>query len=253
MAWLSRTTCSLLCHSNPDLTITHVDGDTISGGYVVFETMRKTDPDFALFQGDMIYADNAIPATKEIPADVGGGIWVNNPPKDFVAISVDEFRANWKYNFGDEKMQAFLAQTPVYVQWDDHEVTNNAWPGELIGEPLYPSNTSVDELYVNSLQALYEFNPLMANDPLFRSHRVNKHLEIFFVDYRSFRGPNPDTSNPEDSPMMGEEQLQWVEGLSEFVERDVEGGVVARSAGLGDWWAGRLRRVCAGRSSGVGS
>jgi alkaline phosphatase D len=71
------------------------------------------NPDFALFQGDMIYADNAIPPIKEIPeAFNGGGNWTNNPSKDFVAVTLDEFRHNWKYNFGDEKMQVFLEQTP---------------------------------------------------------------------------------------------------------------------------------------------
>jgi phosphodiesterase/alkaline phosphatase D-like protein len=31
--------------------------------------------------------------------------------------AVDDFRANWKYNFGDEKFQAFLREIPLYVQW----------------------------------------------------------------------------------------------------------------------------------------
>ena len=52
--------------------VTAFDGDKIKGGYVVFDVIRKFKPDFAVFQGDMIYADNAIPATKEIPAEVGG-------------------------------------------------------------------------------------------------------------------------------------------------------------------------------------
>ena len=84
--------------------------------------MESLNPQFALFQGDMIYADNAIPPVKAIPEAMGGGDWINNPSKDFIAITLDEFRANWKYNFGDEKMQSFLSKTPVFVQWDDHEV-----------------------------------------------------------------------------------------------------------------------------------
>lgn len=108
---------------NPELTITTVSGKEVKGGYVVFDVMSETNPDFAVFQGDMIYADNAIPATKPIPEDVGGGNWTNNPTKDFVAVTLDEFRSNWKYNFGDSHMQSFLSKTPVYVQWDDHEVS----------------------------------------------------------------------------------------------------------------------------------
>lgn len=102
---------------NPEFEITNADGRIVKGGYVVFDTMEKLEPHFALFQGDMIYADNSIPPTKEIPEEVGGGTWINNPSKDFVAVSLDEFRANWKYNFGDEKMESFLLKTPVYVSW----------------------------------------------------------------------------------------------------------------------------------------
>ena len=43
--------------------------------------------------------------------------------KNFIAVTLDEFRANWKYNFGDDKMQSFLSKTPIFNQWDDHEVS----------------------------------------------------------------------------------------------------------------------------------
>lgn len=52
---------------NPNLKIKAFDGEEIQGGYVVFDVMRKLKPDFAIFSGDMIYADNAIPPTKPIP------------------------------------------------------------------------------------------------------------------------------------------------------------------------------------------
>lgn len=113
---------------NPDFALTHADGTSMKGGYIVFETMKKLSPDFALFQGDMIYADNAISPSKDYTNGRGGeymGTWVNNPSKDFIAVTLDEFRANWKYNFGDDKMQSFLSETPVFVQWDDHEVSSN--------------------------------------------------------------------------------------------------------------------------------
>jgi phosphodiesterase/alkaline phosphatase D-like protein len=44
---------------------------------------------------------------------------------NFVAVTLDEFRDNWKYNHGDEKMQAFLSKVPIFSQWDDHEVSTN--------------------------------------------------------------------------------------------------------------------------------
>lgn len=195
---------------NPNLSITTVGGKNVTGGYVVFEVMGDLNPDFALFQGDMIYADGAIPPNKSIPIDVGGGLYINNPSKDFVAVTLNEFRDNWKYNFGDEKMQTFLAKTPVYVQWDDHEVTNNWYPSEIYTGPLYPNGTSVDSMYENSLQAFYEFNPIPDGSLIYRSQRFGKHLEIFFPDLRSFRDPNPRNSDTTLAAMMGPTQLAWL-------------------------------------------
>jgi alkaline phosphatase D len=71
----------LLLHSNP------------SGGYVVFDTIEKLAPDFAVFQGDMVYGDNAIPAVKEYMNGTEViGTWYNNPTKDFVAVTLDDYR-----------------------------------------------------------------------------------------------------------------------------------------------------------------
>lgn len=194
---------------NPNLEITHVDGKTIKGGYVMFETMSKLDPDFALFQGDMIYADNPIPASKEIPADAGGGTWINHPAKDFVAITLDDFRNNWKYNLGDKKMTDFLAKTPVYVQWDDHEVTNNWYPGEIMPEGAPYFGIAADVLAVNAKQALFEYNPIEGRN-LYRSAQHGKHMELFLLDERSFRDANPDNYDPDGIEMLGKKQLAWL-------------------------------------------
>jgi len=39
---------------NPDFAVTHVDGTDMKGGYIVFQTMEKLEPDFALFQGRLL-------------------------------------------------------------------------------------------------------------------------------------------------------------------------------------------------------
>ena len=86
----------------------------------------------------------------------------------------------------------------------------------MTGSPIFEEGLAVDGLYENSLQALYEFNPILDNQLIYRKQRFGKHVEIFFVDYRSYREPNPDNSNPEGSTMMGQEQLEWFKkGLSE--------------------------------------
>ena len=94
------------------------------GGMLSFATMRKHQPDFLIHSGDTIYADGIIAAEVKLP---GGTIWKNVtiPEKAKVAETLDEFRAAHKYNFLDENVRAFNAEVPIFVQWDDHEVTNN--------------------------------------------------------------------------------------------------------------------------------
>ncbi|MBF2005384.1 MAG: alkaline phosphatase D family protein [Chlorogloeopsis fritschii C42_A2020_084] len=193
---------------NPNLEITAYDGDVIRGGYVIFDVMRKFKPDFAIFAGDIIYADNEIPSEKEIPAEVGGGKWINNPTKDFKAITIEEFRENWKYNLGDDKLRHFLAETPIYSQWDDHEAVNNWYPGEILTEAPY-NGLSADVLAATAKQALFEYNPIRG-DKIYRRYQYGKHLDLFLLDERSYRGPNPDNSNPNGLEMLGQEQFEWL-------------------------------------------
>ena len=106
-------------------------------------------------------------------------------------------------------MTRFLAKTPVYVQWDDHEVTNNWYPGEIMpaGAPYF--GISADVLAVNARQALYEYNPI-ERGKLYKSVQHGKHMELFLLDERSFRDANPDNSNPDGIEMLGRKQLAWL-------------------------------------------
>lgn len=70
-------------------------------------------------------------------------------------------------------------------------------------------------MYLNSLQAFYEHNPILTDSLIYRHQKFGKHLEIFFVDYRSYRDPNPGASDPNGIAMMGREQLEWLkDGLA---------------------------------------
>ena len=99
--------------------------------------MRRLEPDFFVNSGDMIYADGPLKAEVELP---GGGTWKNlvTEAKSKVAETLEEYRGNYRYNLMDEHMRRFNAQVAQYVQWDDHEVTNN-WFHERILErrPLH--------------------------------------------------------------------------------------------------------------------
>jgi alkaline phosphatase D len=193
---------------NPQLEIVDENGDLIQGGYVIFDVISQLEPDYAIFAGDIIYADNPIEPTKAIPEELGGGTWINDPTKDFVALSLDDYRENWRYNLGDSKLREFLLDTPMYIQWDDHEVTNNWYPGEVLTSDPYNGRLA-DDLAELSRRAMFEYNPI-AGQRIYRSFRFGEHLELFLLDERSFRGPNPHNDQAEGIEMLGAKQLQWL-------------------------------------------
>jgi alkaline phosphatase D len=75
---------------------------------------------------------------------------------------------------------------------------------------------------------------------IYRKQRFGKHLEIFFLDFRSYRDPNPHNDLNTRSNMMGEEQLAWLKsGLKEstatwkILSSHDPLGIITGSAG--DW------------------
>jgi alkaline phosphatase D len=97
----------------------------------LYEQMRRLQPDFFLHSGDYIYADNPIQA--EVKLD-DGTLWQNMtlPEKAKVAETLAEFRGNYVYNLLDEHVRRCNAEIPQLVQWNDHETTNNWFPGGII-------------------------------------------------------------------------------------------------------------------------
>jgi alkaline phosphatase D len=187
------------------------------GGYRVYETMRKFDPDFFIHSGDQIYADG--PLSAEVKLD-NGTVWKNlvTPAKTKVAETLDEFRGNFAYNLLDENKRHFASQVPFLVQWDDHEVRNNWYPGQQIGEAdkrYQVRRTSL--LAARARCATLEYNPFRINplDPeqIYRSFRYGPSLDVFMLDERSYRGPNSpnrQTVLNDESAFLGRGQLDWL-------------------------------------------
>ncbi|MGO4759561.1 alkaline phosphatase, partial [Streptomyces sp. 2MCAF27] len=139
---------------NPDL-----------GGYRIYEEMRRLDPDFFLCSGDNIYADGPLTQSVTLP---DGRTWRNitTEEKSKVAETLAEYRGNFRYNLLDENLRRFNAQVPTVVQWDDHEVLNNWYPGEILTDDRY-TEKNVNVLAARSRQAFSEYFPIstMRQDP----------------------------------------------------------------------------------------
>lgn len=184
------------------------------GGMFLFETMRKHRPDFLLHCGDTIYADGVIPAEVKLP---DGKVWKNVtiPEKAKVAETLDEFRAAHKYNFLDDNLRRFNAEVPIFVQWDDHEVTNNWSLSKQL--PAAYKERDITLLAARAAKAFHEMYPLREslNEPgrIYRTINYGPHLDVFVLDERSYRGPNGPNlqeSYGPDSYFIGPEQLAWL-------------------------------------------
>jgi alkaline phosphatase D len=187
------------------------------GGLRMFETMRKVRPDFFIHSGDTIYADGPILPEVRLP---DGTVWKNRviPGIEKVAETLEEFRARYRYNTMDEHLRRFHGETAAFMQWDDHEVRNNWWPGQKIPESdTRYKERSVDLLAAYGTQAFFENSPIrihpLENTRIYRSARYGPDIELFILDERSYRGPN--SSNLQTAPsaathFLGPEQMAWL-------------------------------------------
>jgi alkaline phosphatase D len=215
-------------------------------GYPIFGPMAEFAPDFFVANGDMIYADNECPAEgpqpdwKNVPGEFKS---VTDPSLDWTdAAAVDAaYAGHWRYNRADEAFQNFLRGTSMYVQWDDHEVTND-FAARSPAYPALPERAGFAQLVAAGRRWLFAFHPIARDraepDRIYRSVRWGRELELFILDARSYRSENAlEDSDANAKTILGAEQRAWLEsGLArstatwKFVSSDVPLSVPTGSA-----------------------
>jgi len=216
------------------------------GGMRIYEAMRRVEPDFFVHSGDTVYADGPIFAEVKLP---DGSVWKNvtTEAKAKPAENLAEFRGNHAYNLMDENVRRFNAEVASYVQWDDHEVTNNWYWEKVLGSPteadlktgkIYRNERRVSMLAPPAVRAFLEYYPVRRNpleqDRIYTSFRYGPSLELFRIDERSYRaansynrqeGPGPDTT------FLGNAQLRWLKQA--LLASDATWKVIASDMPLG--------------------
>lgn len=184
------------------------------GGMFTFAAMRKHRPDFFLHSGDTIYADSLVQSEVKL-AD--GKIWKNVtiPEKAKVAETLDEYRAAHKYNLTDDNLRGFNADVPIFVQWDDHEVTNNCSLSKEL--PASYKVRDITLLAARASRAFHEMYPMRESitEPgrIYRQISYGPHLDVFVLDERSYRGANGANLETEYGPashFLGPDQIAWL-------------------------------------------
>jgi len=188
---------------NPDL-----------GGFRIADAMRREGADFFLCAGDNVYADGPVTAEVALP---DGRVWRNlvTEEKSAVAETLDDYRGQYKYNLMADNWRAFLAETAIVAQWDDHEVTNNWYPGEILADDRY-TEQRVDVLAARAQQAFHEYLPVSRLSPdragrVYRKISYGPLMDLFVLDMRTHKDPNTaDTEPVADGGVLGEEQTRWL-------------------------------------------
>ncbi|MBC8131281.1 MAG: alkaline phosphatase D family protein [Rhizobiaceae bacterium] len=190
--------------------------DEARGGMMTYATMARHEPDFFLHSGDTIYADGPMKESVDLP---DGTVWKNLviPEKAKVAETLDEYRGQWKYNLLDANVRDMNAVVPTFFQWDDHEVVNNwSLSKDLTADDRY-AEKNVRVLAARAGQAFHEMAPIRftPEEPgrIYRKIAYGPLLDVFFLDMRSYRGPNGDAVETELSDaarILGAAQVQWL-------------------------------------------
>ncbi|RKY08550.1 MAG: alkaline phosphatase [Planctomycetota bacterium] len=153
------------------------DQDVPGGGYKIYGQMLKLDPDFFVHTGDILYYDKLAKA-KSLPLA----------------------RRHWWRMYSLPTNVEFHRQVASYFMKDDHDTwKNDCWPtmkGKDMGDFTFKQGQAV----------FLEQVPM--GEKTWRTYRWGKDLQIWLVEGRDFRSPNPMPDGP-DKTIWGKQQKRW--------------------------------------------
>ena len=167
-------------HHAPNRAYTDPDKDL---GYPALETILESKPDFFVATGDNVYYD--IPY--EGRAETAAGM-----------------RKKWHEQLVQPRYVDLFAEVPTYWEKDDHDSryndsdnTSDAEPSPELGAAIFLEQVPVAD-------------PSSSSPVTYRTHRINKLLQIWLTEGRDYRSPNMMEPGP-DKSLWGEEQREWLE------------------------------------------
>ncbi len=151
-------------------------------GYPALETILSHSPDFFIGTGDNIYYD-----TPDKPR----------------AKTIVELRKKWHEQFVQPRYRHLFAKTPTYWMVDDHDyrIDDCDNTGDYKPSPQAGKRLMLEQLPYGA----YDDNEVKT----YRTHRISKDLQLWFVENRLYRSPNKMKDGPEKT-IWGKEQKQWL-------------------------------------------
>lgn len=151
-------------------------------GFETYRTLSQLSPDFFVHTGDMVYYDQG----------------------RLRGRTKQRARTHWHRTYSLAYLKRFHATTPSYFLKDDHDIIDNdSWPGQRYGDLTFEEGVAIFD----------EQNP--TGDRPYKTIRWGADLQIWLLEMREFRSPNPIPDGPEKT-ILGDEQIAWLErSLSE--------------------------------------
>jgi alkaline phosphatase/alkaline phosphatase D len=152
-------------------------------GYPALETILKLKPDFFVATGDNVYYDH--------------------PSREVRAQTQAELRRKWHEQFILPRFVTLFAQVPTYWEKDDHDYRYNDC------DPYGDKKPSHQLGIATFLEQVPIVDPKDRDPVTYRTHRVNKHLQIWLVEGRDYRSSNDRPDGPAKT-LWGQEQKEWL-------------------------------------------
>ncbi|MEO2024212.1 MAG: alkaline phosphatase D family protein, partial [Pirellulaceae bacterium] len=164
-----------------DIT-TSYQGDDKAQGFPALESIRKLKPTFFVGTGDNIYYDShdAMEAT-----------------------TLPQMRKKWHQQFRQPRFIELFQNVPTYWEKDDHDHRFDDCDREGNRPPLSDLGIATFREQVPVV------DPSDPNAKTYRTHRINRHLQIWLVEGRDYRSPNKMKDGP-GKVLWGAEQIAWL-------------------------------------------
>lgn len=152
-------------------------------GYPALDPMLRLEPDFVIINGDAVYYDH---------------------PAATRAKSLAEMRKKWHEQYVFPRFVRLFASAPTYWLKDDHDHRRN--DSDATGD-YQPSHRLGIDTFREQVPVVPPGEP---GAETYRTHRIGRDLQLWFVEGRDFRSPNKSADGPGKS-LWGDEQKAWLQ------------------------------------------
>jgi alkaline phosphatase/alkaline phosphatase D len=151
-------------------------------GFPSFKAIADLKPDFFIGTGDIVYYDNEL----------------NGP-----AQTLTELRQCWHEQFRFERLKSVFNNTASYWSKDDHDFRFN-------DSDLLTSRLPLPQIGIELFREQMPIHPFDdSKAPTYRTHRLNRYVQLWFSEGRDYRSPNKMSDRP-DKSLWGIEQREWL-------------------------------------------